>query len=281
MGSFVGHIGPAFAYISVAIWWCYNLSILTHSNKPWQGSTWFPHRRHRRAELLWWFITLLVAFLIEQTQATRPFVFHDRGHMNQVATLAHTALYFMYFGYALLAYITDGLRCGTPARRLLEGLVPQIFCLVFAMSGFIFYGHSRGHCILEQVLHQLIYLTYFGLAIIIALENFNRGSKLWLFWRVVATLQLGIWFGITGIVLYKTNWRQQNIARAVDDDHDAALADPNVMFLPTLYAFVLVANVTCVIISLSFRRRPPTQDYVELNSLGTSSVLEEAPSSTL
>ncbi|XP_008327562.1 transmembrane protein 45A isoform X4 [Cynoglossus semilaevis] len=177
-----------------------------------------------------------------------------------------------------VAFFNEGKRRYARLLTLLELLVSNgsrdstgtLFSCV--VPGFLFLYHLHGRSALDVHVHQLLLYAIFGVAIVAALEVFQRGNIILELLRCCLTVVQGTWFWQIGFVLYPpggADWDQKDVG--------------NMMFITMCYSWHLAFSMLIVALLYSatscgvrFRlKNPPPMEMGLLKPRGREAESEE------
>ncbi|XP_024920420.1 transmembrane protein 45A isoform X5 [Cynoglossus semilaevis] len=274
MGSFKGHALPGSFFFLVGLWWTGKYALLhaTRRNKNLGSFRLASRATQRRLEVAESCVVILfsvVGILAEQFAANGPRLhLYDsvEKHWAFLMNWQHSTMY-LFFGLA--ATVTVILHTTEGAPVAIDRLM---LAVAFFNEGFLFLYHLHGRSALDVHVHQLLLYAIFGVAIVAALEVFQRGNIILELLRCCLTVVQGTWFWQIGFVLYPpggADWDQKDVG--------------NMMFITMCYSWHLAFSMLIVALLYSatscgvrFRlKNPPPMEMGLLKPRGREAESEE------
>ncbi|OWM73415.1 hypothetical protein CDL15_Pgr026514 [Punica granatum] len=207
MGSLVGHVAPGFGFFIIGLWHLFN-NIRLHPRAPSSYSSlpWFPAPRIRYLELYVIFFgcsLYLVMELFVGPARHQPLDPDGTISSNHLRNFEHSLVALSFLTYAALAIVFD--RVARPAKacsRALYDLTRLVGATAFAQELLLFHLHSTDHKGLEGQYHLFLQIVIFVSLTSTLIGIAVPTSFIIIFVRLVSILFQGIWFMVTGFMLW-------------------------------------------------------------------------------
>ncbi|KAF3438332.1 hypothetical protein FNV43_RR21094 [Rhamnella rubrinervis] len=218
MGTLVGHVLPGLGFLLIGLWHLFN-HIKLHALHPnsYITRTWFPIFKFKYLELYLIMggsaASVAMELFIRPTRH-QPFDADGTSPSNHLHNFDHSFISMTIFVYAALAVVLNR----TPAKARLE-LTQFLAAVAFAQELFLFHVHSTDHQGLEGQYHFLLQLLIFVSFTTVLMGIGFPKSFLIFFVRSLSICFQGVWFIVTGVMLYTPSLLPKGCAMYYDDGH--------------------------------------------------------------
>ncbi|KAF3437739.1 hypothetical protein FNV43_RR20495 [Rhamnella rubrinervis] len=218
MGSLIGHVLPGFGFFLIGLWHLFN-HIKLHALHPnsFVAPPWFPYPKFKYLELYFIMGGCLASIAMEL------FIGPDRHHpfdtdgtvpSYHLRNFEHSSISLAFFTYAAFAIVLDRIR---PKSQ--HGLTHFLGAIAFTQEFFLFRLHSTDHMGLEGQYHLLLQFVVV-VSLITALMGIGcPKSFIVVFVRSLSIFFQGVWFMVTGFMLWIPGFVPKGCALKDEDGH--------------------------------------------------------------
>ena len=219
MGSFEGHVLPGMAFALIGLWHLFN-HIKLYSLQPnsYTSYPWFPTPKVRYLELFLIIVGSTISISMELfigPEKHQPLDIDGTIPSNHLRNFEHSSISMAFLVYASFAILLDRLK----VNNVKYGLTQLVGAIALGQEFFLFHIHSTGHHGLGGQYHlllQLIVLVCLATTLLgIGLPNRFLVS----FVRSVSILSHGVWFIVTGYMLWTPKLIPKGCLLHNDDVH--------------------------------------------------------------
>lgn len=221
MGSLAGHVAPGIGFFVIGLWHLFN-HIKLHAQSPssYTSPPWFPTSRFKYLELFFIMAgscaSVAVEFFIGPARH-QPFDPDGTIPSHHLRNFEHASISMTLLVYAAFAVLLDRYQAVAKAQY---GITLLLGAIAFAQELLLFHLHSTDHMGPEGQYHLLLEVI---VAVSLATTLMGIGlpqSFLISFVRSASIVFQGVWFMVSGFMLWTPQLIPKGCSLYVDDDHE-------------------------------------------------------------
>ncbi|XP_009803317.1 uncharacterized protein LOC107775174 [Nicotiana tabacum] len=221
MGSLVGHVAPGLGFFFIGIWHLLN-HIKLHALHPksYTSLSWFPTPKIRYFELFLILFGTIISISMELfigPEKHQPLDIDGTIPSNHLRSFEHSNISLSFFVYALFSIIFDKVALSPQIRC---GLTQFLASIAFGQEFLLFHLHSTDHMGVEGQYHWLLQIIIFVTLVTTLLGIPFPNSFLNSFVRSYSIIFQGIWFIVTGIMIWTPEFIPKGCVLKSDDGHE-------------------------------------------------------------